>query len=254
MGMLRPDLDELRFIMSLAELRPLRLLHIDASARAGLSGQDPRGSHTRRLSRRFVDRWAAARPSDAIVYRDVGRDPPSPVNGDWIAAAFCPPERRDDAQHAELAVSDLLTAELLHADLLIIGAPMYNFGVPAQLKAWIDNIVRVGVTFGFDRSRPGEPYWPMLPPGKRLVILTARGDYGYGDGGRLAASNLVEAGLKIPLSYLGLQQTHTVAVEYDEFADQRLAQSIQAAEAAVDALVDQLMQNRAEAAASPDGG
>lgn len=178
---------------------------------------------------------------DPVTYRDVGNEPPSPVTGPWIAAAFCPPERRDGAQQAVLAESDVLAAELIAADLIVIGAPMYNFGLPAQLKAWIDNVVRVGVTFGFDRARPGEPYWPMLPPGKHLVILTARGDYGYDAGGRLAAMNLVEPGLKVPLGYLGLRDSDTVAVEYDEFADERLSVSITRAEAAIEHLVEHLL-------------
>ncbi|MES2055255.1 MAG: NAD(P)H-dependent oxidoreductase [Pseudomonadota bacterium] len=224
--------------MTLSDSR--RILHIDASARAGLSGRDRHGSHTRRLSRRFIDRWSALRPQDAITYRDVGSQPPAPVSGEWIAAAFSPPERRTEAQHAALAESDRLTAELVAADLVVIGAPMYNFGVPAPLKAWIDNVVRVGLTFGFDRARSGAPYWPMLPAGKRLVILTARGDYGYDAGERLAAMNLVEAGLTVPLAYLGLHDTDTVAIEYDEFADDRLAASIAAAETDVDRLVDGL--------------
>lgn len=178
---------------------------------------------------------------DVVTYRDVGSAPPKPVSEDWIAAAFCPPDCRKEAQQAVLAESDQLTAELVAADLIVIGAPMYNFGLPAQLKAWIDNIVRVGVTFGFDRSRSGEPYWPMLPLGKRLVILTARGDFGYDHGGRLAGMNLVEAGLKIPMAYIGLHDTNTVAIEYDEFADGRLMASIAAAEVAVDHLVGRLL-------------
>lgn len=217
-----------------------RLLHIDASARLGESGRDPHGSHTRRLGRRLAERWSAARPQDVLSYLDVGRNPPTPVDEAWIAAAFCPAERRSPAQSAVLAESDALTAALVEADLIVVGAPMYNFGLPAPLKAWIDNVVRVGLTFGFDRSRSGEPYWPMLPSGKRLIILTARGDYGYDAGGRLAAMNLVEDGLKVPLAYLGLYDSDTVAIEYDEFADERLAGSIAAAEAAVDRLVDRL--------------
>lgn len=117
---------------------------------------------------------------------------------------------------------------------------MYNFGVPSPLKAWIDNVVRMGRTFGLDRTRQGEPYWPMVPPAKRLVILTARGDYGYDPGGRLAAMNVVEAGLKVPLGYIGITESHTIAVEYDEFRDERLAASLAAAEQAVDDLVDSL--------------
>lgn len=227
-------------------MQPLHILQIDASARPGVSGIDPRGSHTRRLTRRFIERWQEARPQDSITYRDVGQQPPSPVSGDWIAAAFTRPERRDEAARTCLAESDMLVQELLRADVIVVGAPMYNFGLPAQLKAWVDNIVRVGVTFGFDRSRQGEPYWPMLPAGKRLVILSSRGDYGYDPGGRLEAINLVERGLSVPMGYIGLTQTHSIAIEYDEFGDERLRASIAAAEAAVDDLVGELAQNSTE--------
>ncbi|GAB3127279.1 FMN-dependent NADH-azoreductase [Novispirillum itersonii] len=220
---------------------PLRLLHIDSSARTGVSGRDRYGSHTRRLSQRFMTLWKEQRPLDSVTYRDVGVSAPTPVTEAWIAAAFTPQERRDDSQKAVLRESDDLTSELIAADLIVIGAPMYNFGVPAPLKAWIDNIVRVGLTFGFDRTRQGEPYWPMLPPGKTLIILTARGDYGYDDGGRLAGSNLVEAGLRVPLAYIGLTECETVAIEYDEFSDDRLSASISRAEAAVDSLVKRLV-------------
>lgn len=229
-------------------MQPLNILQIDASARPGLSGIDPRGSHTRRLTRRFIERWQEARPQDSVAYRDVGQQPPSPVSGDWIAAAFTRPERRDEAARACLAESDMLVQELLRADLIVIGAPMYNFGLPAQLKAWLDNVVRVGVTFGFDRSRQGEPYWPMLPPGKQLVILSSRGDYGYDPGGRQGDINLVERGLSVPMGYIGLTQTHSIAIEYDEFGDERLRASISAAETAVDNLVEELVQNLLETA------
>lgn len=226
---------------------PLRLLQIDASARPGSSGTDAHGSHTRRLTQRFVERWGAARPDDLVTYRDVGRRPPSPITGEWIAAAFTRPERRDATAQAQLAESDMLVGELLRADIVVVGAPMYNFGIPAQLKAWIDNVVRVGVTFGFDRQRPGEPYWPMLPPGKRLVVLSSRGDHGYDAGGRLAAVNLVERGVTVPMAYLGLTAADTIAIEYDEFGGERLRASIAAAEAAVDALVGRLVEDIAEA-------
>ena len=222
------------------ESRPHRLLWIDSSARPGRSGRDPRGSHTRRLTARFVERWQAARPQDSVVYRDVGATPPAPVTGEWVAAAFTKPDRRDAAQRAVLAQSDELVTELIAADLTVIGAPMYNFGIPAPLKAWIDNVVRVGMTFGFDRARGDVPYWPMLTGGKQLVILSSRGDYGYDPGERLADLNLVEASLTVPLGYIGIDRHEGVAIEYDEFADERLAASIARAEAETDALVARL--------------
>ena len=219
----------------------LRLLHVDASARPGRSGEQPHGSHTRRLSARFVRRWQALRPQDAVIHRDVAACPPKPVTGEWVHAAFTPPARRAPWMQAALAESDALVDELISADLIVIGVPMYNFGMPSTLKAWIDNIVRVGRTFGFDRSRVGEPYWPLLADQrKRLVLLSSRGDYGYGSGGRLAASNHVEAGVITPLHYIGIDAVDCVAVEYDEFADERLQASIADAEVAVDALVERL--------------
>lgn len=225
------------------------LLHLDASARPGRSGAQPHGSHSRRLSAHFVERWHDARPHDRIVYRDVGQHPPSPVTGDWIHAAFTAPERREPWMHEALAESDALVDELLAADLIVAGVPMYNFGVPAGFKAWIDNIVRVGRTFGFDRSRPGLPYWPMLGDmGKRLVVLGARGDFGYDPGERMAHANHVEPHLRTVFGYLGIEEVHDIAVEYDEFADRRLQDSLAQAERRIEALVDTLAAARVEAA------
>lgn len=216
------------------------LLHIDASARLGRSGHDPRGSHSRRLTRHFVDRWLAVAPETRVLTRDVGAKPPAPVDHRWIEAAFTPPERRTPHMSSVLRESDALVDEVEAADLIVVGAPMYNFGVPAPLKAWIDNVVRVGRTFGFDRTREGAPYWPMLAPGKRLVILGARGDGGYGPGGPLAEANLVEASLRVPLAYMGITDVWSVAVEWDEFADARVAASLRRAEADIEALVARL--------------
>lgn len=228
--------------------RQMNILHLDSSARPGRSDQDAHGSHTRRLSHRFVQRWRARCPADAVVHRDVGTQAPPPVDGRWIHAAFTPPARREPWMREALALSDTLVDELIAADLIVAGVPMYNFGMPAQLKAWIDNVVRVGRTFGFDRGRAGEPYWPMLAgQGKRLVLLGSRGDYGYGPGERLAHANHVEAGVATPLRYLGIELEAAIAIEYDEFADARLQASIAAAEDAVDVLVDRLIDERTPA-------
>ena len=225
------------------------LLHIDASARPGASDTTPHGSHTRRLTARFVQQWAARHPDTKVLYRDVGQEPPPPVTGKWIHAAFTPEQARESWMHEELRVSDALVNELLQADLIVAGVPMYNFGPPAQFKAYIDNIVRVGRTFGFDRSRDGEPYWPLLADaGKRLVILSSRGDFGYQPGGRMADRNHVETSVRTAFAYIGVTDVYGAATEYDEFADQRLADSIQQAEAAVDGLVSMLAEGRPSSA------
>ena len=218
------------------------LLHIDASARSGRSGTDPHGSHSRRLTDRFVRQWLAAQPDSEVVYRDVGQQPPAPVSAEWIHAAFTPEAQREPWMHEVLRQSDELVDELMRADVIVAGVPMYNFGPPAQFKAYIDNIVRVGRTFGFDRSRAGDPYWPLLADsGKRLIILSSRGDYGYDAGGRVSERNHVEPTVRSAFGYIGITDSHSIAVEYDEFADERLAESIRQAEAAVDELVSKLV-------------
>lgn len=227
------------------------ILHLDASARPQSSDRHRHGSHTRRLSARFVDRWKSARPLDTVIHRDLGLTPPRPVTGEWIQAAFTKPGQREPWMQGVLAESDALIDELLAADLIVAGVPMYNFGVPAGFKAYIDNIVRVGRTFGFDRSRSGEPYWPLLSGlGKRLVVLSSRGDYGYGPDERLHAMNHVEPSIRTAFGYIGITQVHSVAVEYDEFADARLQGSLEQAEAQIDALAASLLTRDAESTAA----
>lgn len=221
------------------------ILHIDSSARQGTSKESAFGSHTRRLSSRFIQRWRAARPDDKVIYRDVGTMPPAPITGQWIHAAFTKPQQREPWMHDVLSESDALVKELIEADLIVAGVPMYNFNVPAQFKAYIDNIVRVGMTFGFDRSRSGEPYWPLLTDyNKSLVILSSRGDYGYGKGQRIEHMNHVERSIATAFSYIGITDLHGVAIEYDEFGDDRLRSSIEEAEAQVDALVRKMSEQK----------
>src|SRR5262249_6401475 len=135
------------------------LLHIDASARRGCSGRVPHGSHTRRLTARFVATWRAHAPDDRVIYRDLAAQPPAPVTDRWIEAAFTPAAQRTPWMADVLGESDQLIDELIAADVIVAGVPMYNFGPPATFKAYIDNVVRIGRTFGFDRARAEAPYW-----------------------------------------------------------------------------------------------
>lgn len=219
----------------------LTILHLDASARPAGSDVASFGSHSRRLSGRFAREWRARRPSDRILYRDIGQCPPRPVDTGWIHAAFTPSDQRAPWMDAALFESDRLVDELISADIVVAGVPMYNFGVPAQFKAYIDNVVRVGRTFGFDRAREGVPYWPMLnDKPRKLVLLSSRGDYGYGPDQRIAHMNHVEPALTTAFGYIGIDDVESIAIEYDEFSDQRLAASIAAAEQQVDQLVARL--------------
>ncbi|XLZ70377.1 NAD(P)H-dependent oxidoreductase [Massilia sp. SR12] len=226
------------------------ILHLDSSARPGRSGAQAHGSHTRRLTARFLQRYRQLDSEIEVIYRDVGAEPPAPVTGVWVHAAFTPPAAREAWMVQALAQSDQLVDELLRADIIVAGVPMYNFGPPAQFKAWIDNIVRVGRTFGFDRARPGEPYWPLLADaGKQLVILSSRGDYGYDPGQRLQGINHVEASVRSAFRYIGVSEAFGAAIEYDEFGDERLARSIAEAELATDRLAETIAASRAPDAA-----
>lgn len=182
------------------------LLHLDASARRA-------HSLSRRLSRRFVDEWLNRRPTDAVIYRDLAANPPPVVTEAWIAAVFTAPEQRTPEQKDVVRASDELIDELERADLIVMGTPMYNYGMPAVLKAWFDQIIRIDKTFSFDLARGDWPLEPILT-GKRLVRTCAR--------------------------YLGVYDDHVIAVEYQEFGGERHEASVAAADAAVPVMVARL--------------
>jgi FMN-dependent NADH-azoreductase len=216
-----------------------RLLHIDSSARPGRAGEHPHGSHSRRLSHAFVTRWLQTHPGDPVVYRDLGITPPTPVQHEWIPAAFTPDTHRSPAQQAALQESDALVRELQDADLLVIGMPMYNFGMPAPLKAWVDNIVRIALTFDVDLARP-DPYIGLLADRpRRAVILTSRGAHGFDAGGAMAAMNHADTALRDVLGFIGITDVHLVAIEHEEEGGESLAQSTAQALRRIDALVEE---------------
>lgn len=214
------------------------LLHIDSSARPGRAGEHPHGSHTRRLSHAFVSRWRAARPADEVVYRDLGAQPPAPIQHEWIPAAFAPAAQRTPAHHAALKESDALVRELQAAEVLVVGMPMYNFGMPSPLKAWVDGIVRIGLTFDFDPGR-ADPYVQLLADRpRRAVVLTSRGGHGFDAGGALAAVNHADTALRDVLAFVGITDVHTIAIEHEEAGGEALAASVAQALRKVDALAD----------------
>lgn len=219
------------------------ILHLDASARPGLAGKDLHGSHSRNLSQRFVSQWLARRGQDSLTYRDIGQNPPSIIDHDWIAAAFTPEEKREPWMQDTLTESDQLVDELIAADVLVIGAPLYNFSMPAALKAWIDQIVRTGRTVAFDESNPLDPYVPMLADRPRhAVILSARGGVGFDAGGAMVHMNHLEPSLITALGFIGITQVHQIAIEGQEVGGELLAESVAQALSQVDALVVQLQR------------
>ena len=219
------------------------LLHLDASARPGFAGKDLHGSHSRNLSQRFVSQWLARRAQDSLTYRDIGQNPPTIIDHDWIAAAFTADEQREPWMHDTLQESELLIDELLAAGVLVIGTPLYNFSMPAALKAWIDQIVRTDRTVAFDASNPLDPYIPLLADRPRhAVILTARGGVGFDAGGAMAHMNHLESSRITALGFIGITRVHQIAIEGQEVGGELLAASVAQAMSQVDALVERLQQ------------
>lgn len=201
------------------------LLRVDASAQ--LEGR----SLTRKLTEIFTSAFMAADAEARVITRDVGADPMPNIDHRFIHAAFTPPDRREDWMNQRLALSDELIDEVASADVIILGAPMYNYGMPSTLKAWIDHISRIGRTFSFDLARGDFPIEPILS-GKKLVVLSARGEFGFVPGGIRSSMNALDPGIAACAHYLGVarEDIDTVAIEYQEFKDHRYIQSVTQAE------------------------
>lgn len=207
----------------------VHLLHIDSSPR------DER-SHSRRLTREFVEAWKQSHPTVTISYRDLGHNPPPHVDEAWIAAAFTPPEKRTPQMWEAIETSDRLVDEFLGADVYALGIPMYNFSVPSTFKAYIDQIVRVGRTWLFEPSDPEMPYKPLVH-NKKMFVITASGDGGYNSGGRNEKLNHQDPYLKTVFAFMGITDLSFIHVENDEFGGKRLADSIADARSRINEMV-----------------
>jgi len=137
------------------------VLRLDSSGRT-------EGSVSRELTGRIAARFAHEAGA-AVTRRDLAAGLPL-IDEDWITANFTPAAQRSEAQRATLALSDGLVAELAAADILVLGVPIYNFGVPAALKAWIDLVCRAGLTFRYTAEGP-----EGLLRGKRAIVALASG-------------------------------------------------------------------------------
>jgi FMN-dependent NADH-azoreductase len=143
------------------------LLHVDSSMRV-------EGSRSRALSGHFARNWQRAHPDGSVIYRDLAADPVPHLDLHAFTANFVADEDRTAAQREARALTETLTAEVLAADEIVIGVPLYNFGAPSTLKAWIDRIVVPGLTV--DPAGAGG-----LAGGRRVTVTAARGG-GYGPG------------------------------------------------------------------------
>jgi FMN-dependent NADH-azoreductase len=140
----------------------MQLLRIDSSPR--------RNSVSRQLSAHFVEAWQQEHPDGAVIEPDLATTPLPHTTDEWVQAIHTNPESLTAEQKSVLQLSDALLNELVQADTIVIGSPMDNFAIPAPLKAWIDQVVRIGKTVRFAASGPHG-----ILKGKKVYVVTSRG-------------------------------------------------------------------------------
>jgi len=188
----------------------------------------PRFEHStsRKLTAVFVEKWKAANPSGRVIVRDLAKTSLPFVDLPWIGGAFTPPESHSSESAAAIKVSDDLVAELTSADRIVIGTPMYNFAVPAALKAYIDHIVRVGVTVSADNKG-------LLTGKSADVILASGGD--FSPGSPVEKYNQTSGYLRQVLAWIGITDVNiilagrAVAGVHGETAVERLGETVRKA-------------------------
>jgi FMN-dependent NADH-azoreductase len=176
----------------------MKLLHIDSSVV---------GSHSvsRQVSAAIVGRLRQATPGLEVVYRDLASTPLSHLSGAHLAAAQgAAPEA---ALQQDLAAGRAVMDEFLAADIVVLGAPMYNFTIPSQLKAWIDRIVVAGKTFKY-----GAQGAEGLAGNKRVIIAVSRGGF-YGAGSPAAAGEYVESYLRWVFGFIGVKNPKFISAD-----------------------------------------
>ena len=183
----------------------MKLLRIDSSAR--------RNSVSRQLTERFVETWKKENPTGEVIERDLAKTHLPLITDEWTLAAHSDPATLTSAQQDTLAISETLIEELLAADTIVIGAPTYNFTVSAPLKAWIDQIVRIGRTFLYGSNGPDG-----VLKGKKVIVLTSRGG-AFRPGTPTAQYDHQEPYLRHILGFIGLTDVTFIHAENQKPGD-----------------------------------
>ena len=177
-----------------------RLLHLDSSILGG-------NSVSRALSASVVARLQKADPGLQVTYRDLAGTPIAHLTGAYLAAGQTDKSGLDPALQADLAVGSAVLDEFLGADIVVVGVGFYNFGIPSQLKAWVDRLAIAGKTFRYTEKGP-----QGLAGGKRVIIAIARGGY-YGAGSPSASFEHAESYLRGVFAFFGIPEIEVVAAE-----------------------------------------
>jgi FMN-dependent NADH-azoreductase len=200
------------------------ILYVTSSPRGG-------DSYSNRVAARVLDELEQAHPGATVVMRDVARDPLPHVDEDFVAALRSPEGPRTARQQDIVAKSDALIDELLAADIIVIAAPMYNFGIPSTLKAWIDYVARAGRTFRYTEKGP-----EGLAKGKKVILIHSRG--GIYSSGPAQAMDHQGTYLRSVLGFLGITDIESIDVEGVAYgldaAEKAVAQGIARAHTLID--------------------
>lgn len=197
----------------------MNILQINASVR----GSD---SASTQLAARVIKRLQAQHPQAQLQVRDLGQHPHPHLDSEALAALSTPGEQRDAEQHSRVALDDELIAQIQAADILVLGVPMYNFGIPAQLKNWFDAIARAGVTFRYtDEGAQG------LLQNKRVYVTLARGGI-YRD----TPNDTQVPYLKMMLGFLGMTDIEWIYAEGLALGDESAKKAMEQAFAQIDQL------------------
>ena len=196
----------------------MKILQINSSARST-------GSESTRLADSIVAKLLAATPASTLVKRDLAVTPHPPIDEVTLGALFTPADQRTPEQAARVAMDDVLIAELQAADVIVIGAPMYNFGITVQLKSWFDAVSRAGVTFSYSATGPVGHL-----SGKKVYVTLARGGFHKDD-------DLQAQHLKKFLGFLGLTDVSFVYSEGLGMGPDAVAKAQAQADAEVNAVL-----------------
>ncbi len=198
------------------------LLHIDSSPRAESTSSS--------LAAVFVRQWKQRNPGGKVIHHNTTRESIPYLDEGVVNAYLTPPLTLTPAQKRLLARSDKFIDEVLAADVIVLGVPMWNLSIPASLKAWIDMIVREGRTFAFT----AEGVAPLVPPGKRVYVFTARGG-AYPAGSPLNALDHQEPYLRAILSVIGLTQIEFIHAEHQSDGPEAAAEGLANAQRVLEA-------------------
>ena len=197
----------------------MNILQINASAR--------QGANSTRVADSIVARLQSANPEARVVLRDLARNPHPILDESALGALFTPADQRTPDQAARVELDDRLIAEVQAADVIVLGVPMYNLGVPVQLKSWIDAIARAGVTFRYTEKGP-----EGLLKGKKVYVGLARGGR-YRD----TPFDTQVPYLKTVLGFLGMTDVHFVYAEGLNMGAESAQQGFAEAEADIAAAI-----------------